>query len=162
MKTFWLILGILFAMHTQAQTTQEKVAMADIGAITTAADDANVPLKKWVELTDQEQSVLAPLASEWDSLRPWQREKMLDIAKDYPKMDAKKQQRVQNRLNSWSRMTPYERENARKRFQKFHSLSPEKQQALREKWTDYQKLPENEREKLRKKSGEVFYDPDLD
>ena len=74
MKQLWLLFGILFAVHVQAQTTQEKLAMADIGAIKTSLnDDANVSKKKWVELTEQEQKVLAPLATEWDTLRPWQR-----------------------------------------------------------------------------------------
>ena len=163
MKKFWLALSFLFVVpvfvaSVQAETNQEKLADAD--AIQVALND--VPIKKWVELTEQQQGVLSPLASEWDTLRPWQREKMLDIAKDYPKMDAKKQKRVKNRLNSWSRMTPYERENARKRFQHFHSLSPEKKQELRNKWAKYQKLPEAEREKRRKESGEVYYDPELE
>ena len=163
MKKFWLALSFLFVVpvfvaSVQAETNQEKLADAD--AIQVALND--VPIKKWVELTEQQQGVLSPLASEWDTLRPWQREKMLDIAKDYPKMDAKKQKRVKNRLNSWSRMTPYERENARKRFQHFHSLSPEKKQELRNKWAEYQKLPEAERERRRKESGEVYYDPELE
>jgi hypothetical protein len=163
MKKFWLALSFLFVVpvfvaSVQAETNQEKLADADV--IQVALND--VPTKKWVELTEQQQGVLSPLASEWDTLRPWQREKMLDIAKDYLKMDAKKQKRVKNRLNSWSRMTPYERENARKRFQHFHSLSPEKKQELRNKWGEYQKLPEAEREKRRKESGEVYYDPELE
>lgn len=40
----------------------------------------------WAQLSDDQRKVLNPLASEWDTLRPWQREKMLDIARDYPKM----------------------------------------------------------------------------
>lgn len=165
MKKFWVVLGFLFAVHVQAQTQHEMLAMADIGAIKTSLNDdenTDVPMKKWAELSAEQQQVLAPLASEWDTLRPWQREKMLDIAEDYPKMDAKKQQRVKKRLNSWSRMTPYERENARQRFQKFHSLSPEKQQELRNKWAEHRKLPEKEREKLRQESVEMGYDPELD
>ena len=71
----------------------------------------------WAQLSEAQQKVLSPLASEWDTLRPWQREKMLDIARDYPKMDAPKQALVQKRLDNWSRMTPYERENARKSHQ---------------------------------------------
>lgn len=160
MKKFWIALSLLFVMqvHAQAGTNQEQ--FVDNGSVQVALNDA--PTKKWAELTKQQQGVLSPLASEWDTLRPWQREKMLDIAEDHPKMDAKKQSRVKKRLNSWSRMTPYERENARKRFQKFHNLSPEEKQALRNKWADYKKLPEAEREKLRKQSGEVYYDPELE
>lgn len=90
MKKFWVALSFLFVVPAfvatvQAETNQEKLTDADV--IQVALNDA--PTKKWQELTEQQQGVLSPLASEWDTLRPWQREKMLDIAKDYPKMDAK-------------------------------------------------------------------------
>ena len=41
----------------------------------------------WAELNDDQRKVLTPLAGEWDTMRPWQRERMLDIARDYPKMN---------------------------------------------------------------------------
>ncbi len=122
------------------------------------ADESTV---SWAELNDSQKQVLNPLASEWDTLRPWQREKMLDIARDYPKMDAAKQALVQKRLGNWSRMTPYERENARKSHQQFQSLSAEKKNELRKKWVEYQKLPESERARLRTESPEVYKDADL-
>lgn len=129
------------------------LAMADIGAIKNdlSPDDpaANVT---WAQLTEQQRMVLAPLKSEWDTLRPWQREKMLDIAHQYPKMDAQKQQRVQKQLVKWSRMTPYERENARKRYQQFQSLTPEKKEALRKQWKEHQ----------RKAAASEGYDPEFD
>ena len=115
----------------------------------------------WAQLTDEQRQVLNPLASEWDTLRPWQREKMLDIAHDYPKMDATKQALVQKRLGNWSRMTPYERENARKSHQQFQSLSTEKKNELRKRWMEYQKLPESERARLRSESPDVYKDADL-
>jgi Protein of unknown function (DUF3106) len=121
------------------------------------ADDATVT---WAQLNDAQQQVLSPLASEWDTLRPWQREKMLDIARDYPKMDAAKQSLVQKRLNNWSRMTPYERDNARKSHQQFQSLSADKKAELRKKWKEYQKLPESERARLRAESPDVYKDAD--
>jgi hypothetical protein len=129
------------------------LAMADIGAIKNdlSPDDpaANVT---WAQLTDQQRLVLAPLKGEWDTLRPWQREKMLDIAHQYPKMDAQKQQRVQKQLVKWSRMTPYEREIARKRYQQFQSLSPEKKEVLRKQWKEHQ----------RKAAASEGYDPEFD
>lgn len=121
------------------------------------ADDATVT---WAQLSEAQQQVLNPLAAEWDTLRPWQREKMLDIARDYPKMDASRQSLVQKRLNSWSRMTPYERENARKSHQQFQSLSPDKKNDLRKKWMEYQKLPESERARLRAESPDIYKDAD--
>ena len=115
----------------------------------------------WAKLNSEQQKVLSPLASEWDTLRPWQREKMLDIARDYPKMPADKQDLVQKRLSNWSRMTPYERENARKKHQEFQSLPADKKIELRKKWTEYQKLPESERMKLRAESPDTYTDADF-
>lgn len=165
MKKF-LFLFALFASGVYAQdAAPTRLAMGDLGSIksslsSTASDEA--PTQRWSQLTDDQRKILSALGGEWDTLRPWQRAKMLDIAKDYPKMDAEKQLRVQRRLISWSRMTPYERENARKRYQQFHSLSPEKKAELRQKWAEHQKLPEAEREKLREESPELYYDPDID
>lgn len=122
------------------------------------ADEANLT---WAQLTDTQRQVLNPLAAEWDTLRPWQREKMLDIARDYPKMDADKQALVKKRLSNWSRMTPYERENARKKHQQFQALPAEKKSELRQKWQEYQKLPESERARLRAESPDTYTDADL-
>lgn len=122
------------------------------------ADEATLT---WAQLNDAQRQVLNPLASEWDTLRPWQREKMLDIARDYPKMSEAKQDLVQKRLANWSRMTPYERENARKSHQQFQSLSADKKSELRKKWMEYQKLPESERARLRAESPDTYTDADL-
>lgn len=115
----------------------------------------------WSQLSESQKKVLQPLASEWDTLRPWQKEKMLDIAKDYPKMPSDKQSLVQKRLTNWSRMTPYERENARKKHQQFNALPAEKKAELRQKWSEYESLPESERAKLRAESPDVYTDADL-
>ncbi len=122
------------------------------------ADDVNVT---WAQLSNEQRQVLNPLASEWDTLRPWQREKMLDIARDYPKMNSGKQDLVQKRLSNWSRMTPYERENARKKHQQFQLLSADKKNELRKKWMEYRELSEVERAKLRGESPETYTDADL-
>nr|WP_294839601.1 DUF3106 domain-containing protein [uncultured Methylotenera sp.] len=125
------------------------------------ASVANAADVSWSELNDSQRKVLNPLASEWDTLRPWQREKMLDIARDYPKMNAEKQALVKERLSNWSRMTPYERENARKRHQQFNALPADKKSELRRKWQEYQKLSESERAKLRAESPDAYTDADL-
>lgn len=122
------------------------------------ADEKEV---SWSQLSDAQKKVLQPLASEWDTLRPWQKEKMLDIAKDYPKMGGDKQVLVQKRLSNWSRMTPYERENARKKHQQFNALSPEKKTELGKKWHEYDNLPESERARLRAESPDTYTDADL-
>lgn len=165
MKQFLLLLAMCVASLWAQAFEPIQVAMGDMGAIKSSlngdeADEANT--KSWGKLTDDQRKTLSALGGEWDTLRPWQRAKMLDIARDYPKMDTEKQLRVQRRLTSWSRMTPYERENARIRYQQFNNLSPEKKDELHKKWAEHQKLPEVEREKLRKESPELYYDPDVD
>lgn len=138
---------------TGSEAGQRWVAMADIGAIKSDLSPADPAANvTWAQLTDQQRTVLSPLASEWDALRPWQREKMLDIAREYPKMDAQKQQRIQHQLVKWSRMTPYERENARKRYQQFQSLSPEKKEVLRKQWKEHKQ----------KSAITEGYDPEFD
>jgi hypothetical protein len=169
-KFLFLFILSVSSLHATELLNSDKtqLALGDIGSVKSSltnglsdgASSNQMPMKSWSELTDSERKVLAPLGDEWDTLRPWQREKMLDIAKDYPSMDMQKQQRVQNRLNSWSRMTPYERENARKRYQQFHSLSDEKKAEVRKKWVEHKKLPEAEREKLRKES--IDWESDID
>lgn len=146
----WLMLAAAPAVFAESAA---HLAMADVGAIKNdlAPTDpsANIP---WAQLNEQQRTVLTPLAGEWDSLRPWQREKMLDIAKEYPKMDAQKQQRIQHQLVKWSRMTPFERENARKRYQQFQSLSPEKKAQLRQQWKEHKQ----------KSALTEGYDPEFD
>ena len=173
MKQFLLVLAfVAYSLQATAlvyATENIQLALGDLGSIKSGSMNSSLtsetstaaPAQNWVQLSDDQRKVLAPLGSEWDTLRPWQREKMLDIAHDYPKMDVKKQLLVQKRLNSWSRMTPYERENARKRYQEFNALSPDKKADVRKKWADYQKLPEADRAKLRKESAEWDFEPDL-
>ena len=153
-----LVGSISSVLAAEPLSANTKLALGDLGSVKStlnsglsdaSSNDNHAATKTWSQLSGDERKVLAPLGSEWDTLRPWQREKMLDIAKDYPNMDAQKQQLVQKRLNSWSRMTPYERENARKRYQQFHSLSDDKKAEVRKKWSEHKKLPEAEREKRR-------------
>lgn len=127
-----------------------------------AAEPESTQRPTWAELSADQKKVLQPLAAEWDTLRPWQRERMLEIARDYPKMDAERQKRVQDRLTRWSRMTPYERENARKKHEKFRALPEEKKQELRKKWREYQNLPEAKREQLRRESPDIYGGDELD
>ena len=173
MYKFLFLLAIFTASAQAAETitsSKTQLALGDIGSVKSSisnglsdasSNDSHASTKTWSQLSEGERNVLAPLGTEWDTLRPWQREKMLDIAKDYPSMDAQKQQLVQKRLNSWSRMTPYERENARKRYQQFHALSDDKKAEVRKKWAEHKKLPEAEREKLRKESIDWESDVDL-
>ncbi len=159
-----LAMAVSYSGHAHDNELQTTlIARADIGAIeNNVANNPAVKQKTWAELTDEQKKVLAPLGAEWDTLRPWQREKMLDIAQDYPRMDVKKQARIQKRLNSWSRMTPYERENARKRYQHFHSLTAQQQDEVRKRWKEHAKQSNQKLDKLEQEYNASDYDPDLD
>ena len=96
------------------------------------AADAKPPL--WSQLSPADQQVLAPLGQEWNHLPGIQRKRLLGVAKHYPGMTPKEQQRVQLRIKDWAKLTPAQRNLARKKYQKMKQLPPEKRQELKQKW----------------------------
>ena len=56
----------------------------------------------WAELTPEQQEVLAPLKSEWESLDRDRRLKWVGIAKRYPTMKPEQQARAQRRMDAWA------------------------------------------------------------
>jgi len=114
---------------------------------------AVAPEKKapsWLQLSSEQQQVLAPLSTEWDKLDDFGRKKWLGIAKRFPTMKPDEQQRVQNRMHKWATLTPQQRRVARENFKQIEKLSPDKKQTVREKWEEYQRLPEEEKRRLAK------------
>ncbi|MSQ70738.1 MAG: DUF3106 domain-containing protein [Betaproteobacteria bacterium] len=99
----------------------------------------------WADLNAEQQTILAPLAGEWNNMEPTRRQKWVGIAKRYPQMDAKAQARTQKRMHDWARLTPEQRRAARERYKNLSTLPPEKRQDLREKWDEYRQLPEEQR-----------------
>ena len=68
----------------------------------------------WAELTADQQMILAPLKADWASLEPDRRRNWIGIANRYPTMDAKRQERVQRRMQRWAEyqsLPEHEREN---------------------------------------------------
>ena len=112
---------------------------------------AAAPQKKppsWAELTQEQQHILAPLATDWDKLDAQRRRKWLGIVKRYPTMAPEEQAKVQRRMQPWAKLTPEERRAARERYKNLQKLPPDKRQSLREKWEEYQRLPEEQRKQL--------------
>src|SRR5258708_39874411 len=54
----------------------------------------------WAELTVDQQMILAPLKPDWEMLEDDSKRKWIGIAKRYPKMQAKEQDRVQKRKHA--------------------------------------------------------------
>lgn len=92
----------------------------------------------WSDLTVEQKSMLAPLASEWDRLLPQQRKRLLMVAKRYLKMSPEQKERVRSRLEEWSKLTPEQRNQARQKFVKLYQLPPEKRQEIKQKWSERQ------------------------
>ena len=103
----------------------------------------------WAELTAEQQQILAPLKTDWDSLDPDRRQKWIAIAKRYPRMKAQEQERVQRRMQAWARLTPEQRRQARENYKhlaKVPRQAPNKD--LRQAWAEYQALSPHERQSL--------------
>lgn len=94
----------------------------------------------WSQLTAEQQTILAPLAKDWNSFDNKRRKKWLLTAKRYPGMKPEKQQRIQAQMRHWAELTPEQRRIARENYKKLSKQPPEKREAVKRKWTEKQKL----------------------
>ena len=60
----------------------------------------------WNELNAQQQSILAPLADDWDGMTAVSRHKWLGISNRYDHLSADEQSRIQTRMHDWARLNP--------------------------------------------------------
>lgn len=103
----------------------------------------------WIELTTEQRSILAPLATEWDKMEGFRRKKWIGIAKRYPSMSVDEQARVQRRMIEWAKLTPDERKRARDKYLALQKAAPEQKESVKLKWQEYKELPESERSRLK-------------
>lgn len=99
----------------------------------------------WSDLTPAQQQALAPLASDWDKLDAFRKQKWLVIANKFHSMKPEEQQRVQNRMRDWAKLTPAQRRAAREAYARAKKLNADQKSA---KWQQYQNLPEEEKKRL--------------
>jgi hypothetical protein len=99
----------------------------------------------WHTLTPRQQTVLAPMQSEWNKLSDINRSKWIKIADRYPRLSKDQQTRLQSRMREWVELTPYQRRIARENYQISKQLSAEKKA---EAWQDYQQLTDAQKRKL--------------
>ena len=107
------------------------------------------PQPGWSLLSTQQQSILAPLAAEWDKLDNIRRKKWLGIAERYPAMKPEEQRRMQDRMREWASLTPEQRAKARDSYKEFNQLPLEQKQAVKQKWEAYSSLPPEEQQRIR-------------
>jgi hypothetical protein len=110
-----------------------------------------VRAQAYSELKPGEQSVLKPLANEWDSLSATRKKKWRELAVRYPTLPAEEQQRITTRMEGWSRMSPEDRRAARDQFREINkpqATKPESREELKRKWEAYRELPPEKRKEL--------------
>ena len=132
-----LIAGLLLAVAGAAGTAiaQQPAPQTQGNASVKAAR----PL--WTELSPKQQSVLAPLAAEWDNLDTVRRKKWVTIANRYPKMQQDERARLQRRMQAWAALTPAQRSEARENYKTLRQLPRPPRGELRQKWDQQKKVP---------------------
>ena len=130
-----------------AKDTAKKPAATKPAPKTKAAKPGVRPA--WAELTAEQQQVLAPLKTDWDTLEPDRRLKWIAIAKRYPRMKALEQERVQRRMQVWASLSPEQRRQARENYKHLAKAPrPAPNKDLRQAWAEYQALSPYERQSL--------------
>lgn len=99
----------------------------------------------WTALSTSEQQALAPLASEWDKLKPDSKKKWLTISKRYAAMKPTEQTRLQERMRDWVKLTPDQRRIVRENYARANKLDTE-QRARR--WQQYQQLSDEQKKEF--------------
>ncbi|MDP1653499.1 MAG: DUF3106 domain-containing protein [Rhodocyclaceae bacterium] len=107
----------------------------------------------WIELTQEQKQILAPLARDWDKMEAFRKKKWLGIAKRYPTMKPEEQARVQRRIKDWASLTPEQRTQARVQYKNLKTAPPERKEAIKEKWEQYSELPDEEKKRLAEKAA---------
>jgi hypothetical protein len=144
-------LSLCIAAGTAAQPPAEPAAKKPAAAKPAAKAAQPKPGVRpaWAELTAEQQQILAPLKPDWDTLDPERRQKWIGIAKRYPRMQAKEQERVQRRMQAWARLTPEQRRQARENYKQLAKAQrPAPKKDLRQAWAEYQALSPQERQSL--------------
>jgi hypothetical protein len=109
---------------------------------------------KWIEISPQQKTILAPLSGEWDQMDATQRKKWLGIAQRFPSMKPEEQIRVQERMTEWVKLRPEERQSARSKYKDLKKAPPEKQAAVKQKWQEYETLPDDEKQRLKQQHAQ--------
>jgi hypothetical protein len=144
-----LILGCSLATAVMAfaggSSAQPTTSVNTAPAKTTAQKPQPIVKPLWADLTPAQQQALAPLASEWDKLDSFRKNKWLAIGNKFTSMKPDEQQRVQERMRDWVKLTPEQRRIARESYARAKKLNPDQKSA---QWEQYQQLPEEQKKKL--------------
>jgi hypothetical protein len=99
----------------------------------------------WDALDAVQKKALEPLASRWGILSELQKRRWLVIAKNFPTLPAKEQQRLHARMTEWASLSAQQRSQARLNYAVTNKLSADSKRA---QWEAYQALSEEEKNRL--------------
>jgi hypothetical protein len=136
---------LLVAAGSAASVASAAQALYAGPSTTPASAGSESSGPRWVELAASQRKVLAPLATDWNSLDSRSKERWLDVAGRFPKMPPDERQRANQRMGEWAHMTVAQRQQARLNFQETRSVSKEEREA---RWQAYQALPEEKKREL--------------
>ncbi len=112
---------------------------------------ASAAATDWSGLGPAQRQALKPLERDWATIDAPRRQKWLEIAARFDRMNPDERALVQQRMADWVRLSPKERSEARQNYQGAQQLSP---QERAERWEAYQALPEDQRRGLAARARE--------
>ena len=133
-----IVAGIIFGFGTAA------LATADVAALTQP---------NWNQLTQEQRTVLKPLADDWTGMGEFRRKQWIGIAQRYHGMSPDEKGRVDQRMKDWANLSPEQRRQARSTFKSLKQVPPDHKEGIKRKWDEYSQLPEDQRAQLRADSG---------
>lgn len=134
-------IGLCMAGSTVWAQTGARTSATTQPTASSAAESA----PRWNELSASQRQALKPLASTWSSLTTAHKRKWIALSRNFHKLPANEQRKLNERMGEWSTLTASERSQARLNFVATGKLSTDDKQA---KWQAYQALSEDERHKL--------------
>lgn len=160
-RLFWVSFGFATLVPVLGQASEPLVAPTNQTAIASGnvvkpsvapAPSAITSKPHWNELTEQQRSVLAPLAPSWESLESARKRKWLAVAVTYPQLGPAEQAKLQARMAEWAALSPRDRAVARLNFAETKKLPASDRTA---NWDAYQALPPEDRQKFVEKATGV-------
>ena len=101
-----LLAPALLALFVALSNSGARAQNSEPNAPTKAAGK-KVDKLAWIQLNPLQQTVLAPLESDWESLSNDRKTKWLRVANRYPYMTAPEQERLQGRMADWAKLASH-------------------------------------------------------
>jgi hypothetical protein len=121
---------------------------------------AQAPQAEWQSLSPAQQLALAPLAKYWPGISQPQKNKWLELSKNYAALPAPEQAKLHARMADWATLSPQQRMQARQNFAQNQALTDGLTADQRKaQWQAYQLLSPEEKSKLAANSPKIAPGP---